>query len=257
MATKDVSAASSKLRGHQDNDNEDEAAVIHSVVAQQQQQQHRRDLAYTKGGYYPYPYDSSYYGYHYGGGYSYDYYPYTPDIPTTAIENGMFTTLVAALTAADLVGAISAPEGPFTVFAPTDDAFAALPTGLVDCLLNDIPTLTDILLYHVAEGMVTSSMLMNGMLIPTLEGQSVVVSLTKKGGVFINEAEVVLPDVMASNGVIHVIDSVLVPPGIDVTAYLDSCYGYAPGYYHPGGYYPGGYKGYKKPYVYDHYTYSF
>merc|ERR1712224_833822 len=180
------------------------------------------------------------------------------DIPATAIANGMFETLVAALTAADLVGAISAPNGPFTVFAPTDDAFAALPSGLVDCLLNDIPTLTDILLYHVAEGTVTSSMLRNGMRIPTLQGSSAKVTLTRRGGVFVDESEVVLPDVAASNGVIHVNDSVLVPPGVDVTAYLNSCYAYpSPGhnYYKPGHYYNGGYHGYQQPY--NHYTYSF
>lgn len=153
----------------------------------------------------------------------YDYYSEYSDIPTTAIENGMFETLVAALSAADLVGALSSPNGPFTVFAPTDDAFAALPAGLLDCLLYDIPTLTDILLYHVAEGRVVSSQLKEGMTIPTLEGSSVTVSLY--GGVYINDSGVIMPDVYASNGVIHVIDSVLVPPYVDVDAYLYQCYG--------------------------------
>merc|ERR1719491_1558035 len=76
------------------------------------------------------------------------------DIPTTAINADVFSTLVAALSATDLVGALSAPQGPFTVFAPTDEAFTALPNGLVSCLLEEqnLPILSDILLYHVVSG---------------------------------------------------------------------------------------------------------
>merc|ERR1712032_1218982 len=144
------------------------------------------------------------------------------DIPGTAIANGSFETLVTALSAADLVDDLSSPNGPYTVFAPTDDAFAALPTELVDCLLNDTPTLTDILLYHVAAGEVLSTQLTDGMKILTLEGQEVVVDLSRDV-VTINGATVTLPDVQTSNGVIHVINEVLVPPNVDVDAYLRTC----------------------------------
>merc|ERR1719157_510214 len=118
------------------------------------------------------------------------------DIPGVAIENGSFTTLVAALSATDLVGAISSPEGPFTVFAPTDDAFAGLPNGLAECLLQDqnLPILSDILLYHVASGEVLSTDLRNGMGIPTLlQEEELIVYL--RNGVQINDAFVVIPDV--------------------------------------------------------------
>jgi len=137
------------------------------------------------------------------------------DIPTTAVENGSFTTLVAALGAADLVDALSA-EGPFTVFAPTDDAFAALPAELVPCLLlpeNKDP-LTSILTYHVASGSVMSSDLSDGMKVPTLQGEEVTITTTD--GVKVNDANVVIADVETDNGVIHAIDAVIVPPSIDV-----------------------------------------
>ncbi|OEU10805.1 beta-Ig-H3/fasciclin, partial [Fragilariopsis cylindrus CCMP1102] len=134
-------------------------------------------------------------------------------IPGTAIKAGAFATLVAALGAADLVGAISSPNGPFTVFAPTDDAFAALPNGLVGCLLQEEnqPVLRKILLYHVVTGQVLSSDLTDGMEAPTLlDGQDVTVGLI--GGVTINNSKVVTANVLATNGVIHIIDQVLVPP---------------------------------------------
>mmetsp|Transcript_12504 Transcript_12504/g.14025 ORF Transcript_12504/g.14025 Transcript_12504/m.14025 type:complete len:750 (-) Transcript_12504:62-2311(-) len=145
------------------------------------------------------------------------------DIPGVAIENGSFTTLVAALSAANLVGALSSPAGPFTVFAPTDDAFAGLPNGLVECLLQDqnLPVLSDILLYHVASGEALSTDLRNGMRIQTLLGEEVIVDLNN--GVKINDATVVGADVLASNGVIHVINQVLVPPSVDVGAFLQTC----------------------------------
>merc|ERR1712176_1594760 len=145
------------------------------------------------------------------------------DIPQTAIANGNFETLVAALSAADLVGALSEPAGPFTVFAPTDDAFAALPDGLVDCLVKEenVNVLSDILLYHVVSGEVRSTDLTNGMDATTLNGDDVTVDLSD--GVKINDSTVILPDVEASNGVIHVIDSVLVPADIDVAGFLESC----------------------------------
>jgi len=148
------------------------------------------------------------------------------DIPTTAINAGIFDTLVAALSATDLVGAISSPNGPFTVFAPTDDAFAALPDGLVTCLLEEdnLPVLSNILLYHVASGKALSTDLSNEMSVPTLlEGQNVIIDLSNGDGVKINDSTVSTPDVLASNGVIHIIDQVLVPSNVDVAAFLDTC----------------------------------
>jgi len=144
------------------------------------------------------------------------------DIPTTAVDNGSFTTLVAALGAADLVDALSA-EGPFTVFAPTDDAFAALPAALVPCLLlpDNKDVLTSILTYHVADGKVMSTDLSDGMEVPTLQGE--MVTITTTDGVKVNDATVIIPDVATDNGVIHAIDAVIVPPSIDVAAFLKTC----------------------------------
>jgi LPXTG-motif cell wall-anchored protein len=127
-----------------------------------------------------------------------------------AVNNGSFTTLVAALQKAELVETLSS-EGPFTVFAPTDDAFADLLAQLditAEDLLNH-PQLTDVLLYHVVSGKVMSTDLSEGMEAPTLKGDTIMVSL--EGGVFINDSQVVSADIEGSNGVIHVIDSVLVP----------------------------------------------
>ncbi len=136
------------------------------------------------------------------------------DIVDTAVADGRFTTLVAAVTAAGLVDTLKG-EGPFTVFAPTDDAFAALPEGTVEALLNDIPTLTNILLYHVAPGklMAADVVALDGMEIPTaLEGQSLKVTV-KDGKVFLNETtEIIITDIEVANGVIHVISAVLLPP---------------------------------------------
>merc|ERR1712161_103132 len=146
------------------------------------------------------------------------------DIPTTAINAGIFSTLVAALSATDLVGAVSEPAGPLTVFAPTDEAFTALPTGLVSCLLEEqnLPILSDILLYHVAAGTVFSTDLTNGQQLSTLlDGEVVTADLNN--GVKINKSTVVGADVQASNGVIHIIDAVLLPPRIDVDAFLQTC----------------------------------
>merc|ERR1712194_692855 len=145
------------------------------------------------------------------------------DIPAVAIEDGAFTTLVAALSATDLVGALSSPAGPFTVFAPTDEAFDALPYGLIECLLveQNLPILSDILLYHVASGEALSTDLSNGMNITTLQGEDVTVDLNN--GVKINDSTVVGADVLASNGVIHVLNQVLVPPSVDVGAFMQTC----------------------------------
>lgn len=130
------------------------------------------------------------------------------DIVDTAVNAGSFTTLVAAAKAAGLVDTLKGP-GPFTVFAPTDDAFANLPEGTVESLLKDIPQLTKILTYHVVSGKVMSSDVVGMDLVPTVEGSSL--SIDTSSGVKVNEATVVTPDVEADNGVIHVIDSVLIP----------------------------------------------
>jgi uncharacterized surface protein with fasciclin (FAS1) repeats len=127
-----------------------------------------------------------------------------------AVADGRFTTLVAALQAADLVDTLNG-EGPFTVFAPTDDAFAALPEGTVDALLADIPTLTNILLYHVVPGKVLAADVVNLPSADTVLGEAV--KITVDGGtVKVNDAQVIITDIEASNGVIHVIDAVLLPP---------------------------------------------
>ena len=129
------------------------------------------------------------------------------DIPTTAVNAGAFETLVAALGAADLVGVLSEP-GPFTVFAPTDDAFDELPEDLVTCLLepDNVDALTSILAYHVVAGTVLSTDLMDGMMAETLNTEDITIDLSD-GVVINNSSEVVIPDVLATNGVIHVIDS--------------------------------------------------
>jgi uncharacterized surface protein with fasciclin (FAS1) repeats len=127
-----------------------------------------------------------------------------------AVADGRFETLVAALTAADLAGTLAGP-GPFTVFAPTDAAFAALPEGTVEALLEDIPALTDILLYHVLSGYGPASRVVELDAATTLLGKNVAIRVDEDG-VFINDAEVIITDIMANNGVIHVIDAVLLPP---------------------------------------------
>ncbi len=130
------------------------------------------------------------------------------DIVDTAVDAGSFTTLVAAVEAAGLVDTLKG-EGPFTVFAPTDEAFAALPEGTVEGLLADPEMLASILTYHVVPGKVMSTDLTNDMTATTVNGADV--TIMTEGGVMVNEANVVTPDVEASNGVIHVIDAVILP----------------------------------------------
>ena len=133
-----------------------------------------------------------------------------------ALADDRFETLVAALTAADLVDTLQG-EGPFTVFAPTDDAFAALPDGTVEALLEDIPALTNILLYHVISGEVRAEDVVSLESAVTVQGEAV--SITVDGDtVRINDANVLITDIAASNGVIHVIDAVLLPPEPSVQA---------------------------------------
>jgi len=134
---------------------------------------------------------------------------HSKDIVDTAVEAGSFETLVAAVTAAGLVETLKG-EGPFTVFAPTDEAFAALPEGTVEGLLEDIPALTAILTYHVVPGKVMSGDLSDGMMAATVNGADVTIGTM--GGVTVNGASVVTADIETSNGVIHVIDAVILPP---------------------------------------------
>ena len=134
----------------------------------------------------------------------------TMDIVDTAIAAGNFTTLIKALEAADLVDTLKS-EGPFTVFAPTDEAFAQLPEGTVDALLADIDTLTQVLLYHVVPGVLLSDDLTDGMEAETAQGANVV--FTKGAdGLMVNDALIDPADVEASNGVIQVIDKLILPP---------------------------------------------
>lgn len=131
------------------------------------------------------------------------------DIVDTAVGAGTFTTLVAAVEAAGLVDTLKG-EGPFTVFAPTDEAFAALPEGTVEALLADPEALAAILTYHVVAGKVMSTDLSDGMMAATVNGAEITIGTT--GGVTVNGANVVTADIEASNGVIHVIDAVILPP---------------------------------------------
>ncbi len=133
---------------------------------------------------------------------------HSKDIVDTAVEAGNFTTLVAAVEAAGLVETLKG-EGPFTVFAPTDEAFAALPDGTVEGLLEDPEALAAILTYHVVPGKVMSTDLSDNMMATTVNGADV--TIMTEGGVTVDGANVVTPDIEASNGVIHVIDAVILP----------------------------------------------
>jgi uncharacterized surface protein with fasciclin (FAS1) repeats len=130
------------------------------------------------------------------------------DIVDTAIANGQFTTLVKAVQAAGLVETLKG-QGPFTLFAPTDAAFAKLPAGTLDGLLKDKAKLAKILTYHVVPGKVMAADVMNLTSAKTVEGQNV--KIDTMNGVHINGAMVTKADIIASNGVIHVIDTVLIP----------------------------------------------
>jgi len=138
--------------------------------------------------------------------------PELSDIVDTAVADGRFTTLAAALEAAGLIETLKG-EGPFTVFAPTDDAFAALPEGTVESLLlpENKQALTDILLYHVVSGKVMAADVTALTSATTVLGKDVAIKVDM-GNVYINEAKVIITDIETSNGVIHVIDAVLLPP---------------------------------------------
>jgi uncharacterized surface protein with fasciclin (FAS1) repeats len=130
------------------------------------------------------------------------------DIVDTAVAAGQFTTLAAALKAAGLIDTLKG-KGPFTVFAPTDAAFAKLPAGTVEGLLKDKAKLTKILTYHVVPGKVLAADVVKLKDAKTVEGSTVTIDTSN--GVKINNATVVKTDVEASNGVIHVIDTVIMP----------------------------------------------
>lgn len=130
------------------------------------------------------------------------------DIVDTAVNAGSFTTLVAAVKAAGLVETLKG-AGPFTVFAPTDEAFAKLPAGTVEGLLKDLPKLKKILTYHVVSGKVMAADVVKLKSAKTVEGSEVKIDVSN--GVKVNDAKVITPDVAADNGVIHIIDTVLLP----------------------------------------------
>jgi uncharacterized surface protein with fasciclin (FAS1) repeats len=134
------------------------------------------------------------------------------DIVSLAVGNENLSTLVAAVKAAGLVETLQG-DGPFTVFAPTNEAFAALPKGTLESLLlpENKDQLVSILTYHVVGAKVMSTDLSNGQKAKTVEGDEIMVSINKKG-VMINDAKVVAADISASNGVVHVIDKVILPP---------------------------------------------
>ena len=136
----------------------------------------------------------------------------TQDIVDTAISAGSFKTLVAAIQAAELVDALKG-DGPYTVFAPTDEAFAALPEGTVESLLKpeNQEQLQAVLMYHVVSGKIMAADIGSGAQPATLQGSTVDV-VGSDSGVTVNGANVVSADVMTSNGVIHVIDAVILPP---------------------------------------------
>jgi uncharacterized surface protein with fasciclin (FAS1) repeats len=137
-----------------------------------------------------------------------DHKPAPSNLVDTAIGAGQFNTLAKALTAAGLVDTLKGP-GPFTVFAPTDTAFAQIPADKLNALLADKAALTKVLTYHVVPGKVLAADVKSGA-VPTVQGQSLNIQASSTG-VKVNDAQVIKTDVMASNGVIHVIDRVVLP----------------------------------------------
>jgi uncharacterized surface protein with fasciclin (FAS1) repeats len=136
-----------------------------------------------------------------------------PTIVDIAVKAGNFTTLVAAVKAAGLVDTLNS-SGPFTVLAPTDEAFGKLPKGTVEGLLKDIPKLKNILLYHVVAGKAMSSDVSKMKTAKTVQGQNINIDAAKwhlHKNIKINDANVIQADIVADNGVIHVIDKVLLP----------------------------------------------
>jgi uncharacterized surface protein with fasciclin (FAS1) repeats len=132
------------------------------------------------------------------------------DIVETAVASGKFKTLVTAVQAAELVDTLKG-KGPFTVFAPTDEAFAKLPKGTLEGLLKDKKGLAAVLTYHVVPGKVMAADVLKLTTAKTAQGQSIDI-VAKKNGVTINGVNVIMTDIVCTNGVIHVIDAVLLPP---------------------------------------------
>ena len=130
------------------------------------------------------------------------------DIVDTAVAAGNFKTLVSAVQAAGLVETLKG-KGPFTVFAPTDDAFAKIPKDQLEALIANKTQLTAVLTYHVVPGKVMSTDLTNGMIVKTIQGGNLTINTTN--GVTVNDAKVVQADIVTKNGVIHAIDAVLIP----------------------------------------------
>jgi uncharacterized surface protein with fasciclin (FAS1) repeats len=141
------------------------------------------------------------------------------NIVDTAIAAGNFNTLVKALQTAGLVDTLKG-EGPFTVFAPTDEAFAEILPDQLNALMANKAQLTPVLTYHIVPGKLMSTELMNGMMVKTILGENLVISLSN-GGVMVNDAKVIQADIVCTNGVIHVIDTVLVPKVVAKTSNLN------------------------------------
>ncbi|XHH09597.1 MAG: fasciclin domain-containing protein [Candidatus Bathyarchaeia archaeon] len=140
-----------------------------------------------------------------------------PDIVDAAVSAGSFNTLVTAVKAAGLVDTLKGP-GPFTVFAPTDEAFAKLPTGTIDSLLKDIPRLKNILMYHVVEGKMLSSDLDKHEYLQALNGAELKIDNKRwhlHRHMKVNDASIVTPDIAVDNGVCHAIDQVLIPKTVE------------------------------------------
>ncbi len=135
------------------------------------------------------------------------------DIVDAAVKAGKFNTLVTAVKAAGLVDTLKGP-GPFTVFAPTDDAFAKLPKGTVDSLLKDVPKLKNILLYHVVPGKMMAADVTKEKRLKTVQGEDLKIDAARwhlHRHVKVNDADIIQADIVVSNGVCHAIDKVLIP----------------------------------------------
>lgn len=147
------------------------------------------------------------------GSYGYGTQSTKADIVDTAVAAGSFNTLVAAVQAAGLVDTLKG-DGPFTVFAPTDEAFSKIPQSQLDALLADKEALTAVLTYHVVPGKIMSADLLEKRLTTakTVQGESI--NIDARNSVKVNDANVVKADIAASNGVVHVIDAVILPPSI-------------------------------------------
>jgi uncharacterized surface protein with fasciclin (FAS1) repeats len=154
-----------------------------------------------------------------GASNSMDMSPGGKNIVDTAIAAGNFKTLVTALETAGLADTLKGDE-PFTVFAPTDAAFAKIPKDQLNALMANKTQLTALLTYHVVPGKVMSTDLKNGMMIKTVPGENLIISLAN-GGVMVNDAKVVQTDIVSTNGVIHAIDTVLIPMVVAKTSNLN------------------------------------